>query len=186
MKRILLFVLGFIVAACGPSIKVTYDYDGQADFSKYKTYAFSEDALKLPVNDLNRDRILKAIDTELAAKGFTKSDNPDVLIDLHVKAEKKTEATATTSGTGMYGGGMYGGPWRYGYGGGFSTTQVNYNDYIVGTLFVNMVDKATEKIVWQGRGTKTVDEDASAEKREANINAGAKMIFSKYPPAKKK
>jgi hypothetical protein len=49
-----------------------------------------------------------------------------------------------------------------------------------------MVDKATEKIVWQGRGTKTVDEDASAEKRETNINTGVKMIFSKYPPAKKK
>jgi hypothetical protein len=187
MKRIVLFVMVWmLLAACGPSIKVTYDYDGQADFAKYKTYAFSEDALKLPVNDLNRDRVLKAVETEMAAKGFTKSDNPDVWIDLHIKAEKKTEATATTTGTGMYGGGYYGGPWRYGYGGGFSTTQINYNDYIEGTLFVNMVDKASEKIVWQGRGTKTLDEDASTEKREANIKTGVNKIFTKYPPAKKK
>ena len=187
MKRIVLFVMVWmLLAACGPSIKVTYDYDGQADFAKYKTYAFSEDALKLPVNDLNRDRVLKAVETEMAAKGFTKSDNPDVWIDLHIKAEKKTEATATTTGTGMYGGGYYGGPWRYGYGGGFSTTQINYNDYIEGTLFVNMVDKSTEKIVWQGRGTKTLDEDATTEKREANIKTGVNKIFTKYPPAKKK
>ena len=79
----------------------------------------------------------------------------------------------------------YGGPWRYGYAGGFSTTQINYNEYIEGTLFVNIVDKSVEKIVWQGRATKTLDENADADKRESNINAAVKQIFTKYPPAKK-
>lgn len=184
MKKIFFILLVLVAAACS-SLKVTYDYDGQADFAKYKTYAFTDDAVKLPINDLNRDRILKAVETELAAKGFTKSDSPDVLLDLHVRAEQKTEATATTTGSGMYGG-YYGGPGRYGYGGGFSTTQINYNDYIEGTLIVDIIDRSTEKIVWQGRGTKTVDESATAEKREANINSGVKLIFAKYPPAKKK
>ncbi len=179
MKKLVLFILAAALTACS-TLKVTYDYDGQADFAKYKTYSFSEDALKLPVEQLNRERILKAIENEMAAKGFTKSETPDVLVDLHVKAEKKTEATATTTGGGMYG---YG---RYGYGGGFSTTQINYNDYVEGTLFVNMVDKATEKIAWQGRATKTLDEDVSPEKRETNINYAVKQIFTKYPPVKKK
>jgi hypothetical protein len=181
MKRIALVVMVVLFTACS-TLKVTYDFDGQADFSKYKTYAFSEDALNLPVQQLNRDRILKAVENEMAGKGFTKVEsNPDVLIDLHVKAEQKREATATTTPT--YG---YGGPWRYGYGGGFSTTQINYNDYIEGTLFVNMVDNAAQKIAWQGRATKTIDEDISAEKREQNINYAVKQIFTKYPPAKKK
>lgn len=176
MKKYWIMMLPLVVAACS-SLKVTYDYDSQADFAKYKTYAYSEDALKLPVGDLNRDRVLAAVDRELAAKGFTKSESPDVLIDLHVRAEQKTEAVANTTGG-------YGGPWRYGYGGGFSTTTIDYNQYIEGTLFINMVDKATEKIVWQGRGTKTLDEDATPEKREANINNGVKLIFAKYPPKK--
>lgn len=183
MKKILLVFFVAALTACS-TLKVTYDYDGQADFAKYKTYAFTEEALKLPIEQLNRERVLKAVETEMAAKGFSKSENPDVLVDLHVKAEKKTEATATTSGTGM---GMYGGRYgRYGYGGGFSTTQINYNDYIEGTLFVNIVDKATEKIAWQGRATKTIDEDISPEKRESNINYAVKQIFTKYPPQKKK
>lgn len=179
MKKILVIIFVIGLAACS-SLKVSYDYDKQADFTKYKTYAFTEEALKLPVGDLNRDRILKAIETELAAKGMTKSDSPDALIDIHVKAEEKVDATATT--TPSYGGYGYG---RYGYGGGFSTTQINYNEYIEGTLFVNMVDAAAQKIVWQGRATKTLDEDASAEKREQNINTAVKQIFTKYPPAKK-
>lgn len=181
MKRILIMILAAALTACS-SLKVTYDYDGQADFTKYKTYAFTEEALKLPIEQLNRDRILKAIENEMTAEGFTKSETPDVLVDLHVKAEQKREATATT--TGGYGmGGYYG---RYGYGGGFSTTQINYNDYIEGTLFVNLVDRATEKIAWQGRATKTIDEDVSPEKRESNINYAVKQIFTKYPPVKKK
>lgn len=179
MKKLSILALSLLFAACS-SLKVTYDYDKQTDFSTYKTYAYSEDALKLPVGDLNRDRVIAAVDRELAAKGFTKSDTPDVLIDMHVRAEQKTEAVANTTGPG-YG---YGGPWRYGYGGGFSTTTIDYNQYIEGTLFINMVDKASEKIVWQGRGTKTVDEDASPQKRETNINNGVKMIFMKYPPKK--
>ncbi|MFZ2905567.1 MAG: DUF4136 domain-containing protein [Cyclobacteriaceae bacterium] len=178
MKRIVLVFLVAVMAGCS-SVNISSDFDKQADFSKYKTYTFSEEALKLPVGDLNRDRILKAVETELAAKGFSKSDSPDVIVDLNVKAEQKMDATATSTGPGYYGG-----PWRYGYGGGFSTTQINYNEYIEGTLFVNMVDKSTEKIVWQGRGTKTLDEDADADKREKNINYAVKMIFAKYPPKK--
>lgn len=176
MKKYILSILIVVTSACS-TLKVTYDYDKQAEFARYKTYGYSEDSQKLPVGDLNRDRILQAVDTELAAKGFSKSDNPDVWIDMHIKAEQKVDATATTTPT-------YGGPWRYGYGGGFSTTQINYHEYVEGTLFVNIVDAASEKIVWQGRATKTLDENANAEKREQNINYTVKQIFTKYPPKK--
>lgn len=182
MKKLFLFCLVAVVAASCSSVNVGYDYDKQADFTKYKTYAFSEDALNLPIEQLNRDRILKAVENELAAKGFSKSDNPDVLIDLQVKAKTETEATATNTGAGMYGG-RYGFAGGYGYGG---TTYVSYNEYTVGSLFINMVDKTSEKIVWQGRGSKTIDEDASPEKRENSINSGVKLIFAQYPPKGKK
>lgn len=176
MKKYFILLAVVVVSACS-SLKVTYDYDKQTDFAKYKTYAFSEDSQKLPVGDLNRNRIMSAVDAEMAAKGFSKSDSPDVLIDMHVRAEQKTEAVANTTGPGYYGG-----PWRYGYGGGFSTTTINYNDYIEGTLFINMVDAAKQQIVWQGRATKTLDENATAEKRDKNIKYAVQQIFSKYPP----
>jgi hypothetical protein len=180
MKHVLFIVMVLTMASCS-SVKVAYDYDKQADFTKYKTYAFTEDVAKMPVDDLNRGRIISAVEAELAAKGFTKSENPDALIDIFITAKKRTEAVANTTGPGMYGGGYYG---RYGYGGGFSTTTVSYNDYLDGTMVINMVDKSTEKIVWQGRGTKTLDEDASASKREQNINYAVKQIFTNYPPKK--
>lgn len=179
MKKLLIIALAISMASCS-SVKIAYDYDKQVDFTKYKTYAFSEEVAKMPLDDLNRDRLIRAVEAELAAKGFSKSESPDVLIDLFITAKKRTEAVANT--TGGYGGyGRYG---RYGYGGGFSTTTVDYNEYTDGTLLINMVDKSTEKIAWQGRGTKTIDEDASASKREQSINYAVKQIFTNYPPKK--
>jgi len=126
------------------------------------------------VGDINRNSIIRAVENEISAKGFTMEENPHVFLDIHVKAKQGVSAAATTSGTGY--------PWRYGYGGGFSTTQVNYNEYTEGTLFINMVDMSAEKIVWQGIGTKIPSESASPSKREENINYAVKSVFTKYPP----
>ncbi len=174
MKKLVVLIISFAFLGCS-TIKVTYDYDKQADFSKYKTYSFSESVNDLGVGDLNRDRMIKAVENEMAAKGFTESSDPDLVVDMHIKAKQMVDATATTTG--------YGGRWRYGYGGGFSTTQVSYNEYTEGTLFINLVDMSTEKIVWQGIGTKTLDESANAQKREDNINYAIQQIFTNYPPS---
>lgn len=172
MKNIILSIsVAFILASCS-SISVSYDYDKNANFTTYKTYGYTPEALALGIGDLNRDRLLAAIDAEMAARGFTKSDSPDALVDLIVKAQERTQATATNTG------GYYG---RYGWGGGMSTTTINYDQYVDGTLFVNFIDKSTEKMVWQGRATKTLDENASPQKKETNIKNAVKMIFSKFP-----
>jgi Domain of unknown function (DUF4136) len=180
MKRILVVLLTVVVASCS-SVKTSFDIDKTVDFTKFKTYGYAEDVAKLPLQELDRNRIIGAVDKELAARGFSKSSSPDVWIDLMITAEKKQTATATNTGPGMYG---YGRP--YMYGGGFSTTQINVESYIDGTLFVNMI--ADNKLVWQGRGTKTIDQDASAEKKDKNIAYAVGLIFNQFPikvPAKK-
>jgi len=45
-----------------------------------------------------------------------------------------------------------------------------------------MIDAKKSQLVWQGRGTKTIEPDASEKKREQNINYAVKQIFMKYPP----
>jgi hypothetical protein len=178
MKKFTFLLFILIVAASCSSVKISSDFDKSAGFASYKTYAFTNEAKTLTgVNDLNRNRLLTAVETELAAKGFAKNEtNPDVLIDIQLKGEQKQTATATNSG------GRYGYGYRYGYGGGFSTTTINYDTYVDGTLFIDMIDASKNQLVWQGRGTKTVDPDASQKKREDNINYAVKMIFQKYPP----
>jgi hypothetical protein len=177
MKKLLFPILILVIAASCATIKVSSDFDKTAQFSGYKTYAFTPEALNLNIEELNRKRLITAIENELSLKGFTKSEKPDVLIDVKVTGEQKQTATATS--TGGYGYGGYG--YRYGWGGG-GTTVVNYDSYTEGTVFVNMIDASKSEVVWQGRGVGTVDPAASAEKREKNINYAVKQIFTKYPP----
>jgi len=179
MKKLLFLSIILTIAVSCSSIKISSDFDRSAGFASYKTYAFTQEAMNLPLDDINRNRVLKAIETELAAKGFTKTEkNPDVLIDVNIKAVQQTTATASTTGTGGY----YGRGYRYGYGGGFTTTTINYDTYTDGTLFIDMIDAQKQQLVWQGRGTKTLDPEASQQKREENINYAVKQIFTKYPP----
>ena len=180
MKPFYFTLLVATVIACA-SVTTSFDYDKTADFSKFKTYAFDEHASKLPeINQLDRDRILAAIDVEMAKRGFTKSDSsPDALVDVFIKTEEEMTATATnTGGYGRYG---------YGYGWGGGTTHVDYNKYTKGTLFISLIDRAADKIAWQGRGSKTLNENVKPEKKEQNIKAAVTAIFTKYPkPASKK
>ena len=153
MKKILILLLSLATFSCA-TVKVSYDYDRQAELTNYKTYKLSDGTLNMGVQQLNRDRIIKAVENEMASKGFSKSENPDLLVDVTVAGVEKQTATATTTATGAYG---YRG-WRYG--GGFATTQVNYDNYVEGTMVITFVDASEEKIVWQGRRTKTLNESA--------------------------
>ncbi|HTF16880.1 MAG TPA: DUF4136 domain-containing protein [Chryseolinea sp.] len=179
MKILYYILVVFAVVACS-SVTTSFDYDKSADFSKYKTYAFTEHTAKLPeINQLDRDRVLAAVDTEMAKRGYTKAESsPDILVDVFLKTEEEISATATN--TGGYG------RWGYGYGWGGGTTQVDYNKYTKGTLFISLVDRATEKIAWQGRGSKTLNENVKPERKEENIKSAIAAIFMKYPKAPSK
>jgi hypothetical protein len=174
MRKVLYTLLNIAVITACSSIKTAYDYDRQVDFGKYKTYRFNPNDLTETIGQLNADRLIKAVENELAKKGFSKSESPDAIVDVHIKTQKRQEATATTTGMGGWG--------AYRWGGGFSTTTVNYDEYTDGTLFITLVDAASEKVVWQGTGTKTLSENVSPDKREASIQYGVEQVLSKYPP----
>lgn len=178
MKKLCLFAIAALLAVSCVTMKVTSDFDKTVQFETYKTYAFTEEALKLNVTDLNRNRIISAVENELALKGFTKSETPDVLIDMNIISKTIQTATANTTGSGGY----YGAGYRYGYGGGFSTTTINYDSYEEGTLFVDIIDASNKLLVWQGRVTDTLEENVSVDKRESKISYAIKKIFSQYPP----
>lgn len=175
MKKLLLSFLALSLFSACSTVKVSSDFDREANFPSYKTFAFTQEANQLPVGDINRKRIIDAVSSELALKGLTASDQPDVLIDLKITTQQKETATATNTGG-------YGAGYGYRWGGGFSTTTINYDQYVEGTLFIDMIDNSKKQLVWQGRGVGTLDPDASSEKREKNINYAVKQIFTKYPP----
>ena len=81
MKKLLKFipilVFALVLTSCS-SVRVATDYDREANFDQYKTFAFFKPGIdKAEISDLDKRRILRAIETELLAKGYTKSEDPD-------------------------------------------------------------------------------------------------------------
>jgi hypothetical protein len=160
--------------------KVSYDYNKSADFTTFKTYAH-KDGTKVG-QDLIDDRIVAAIDAQLAAKGLTKVEaNPDVFVIYHVAFDKQKDISTYSSGYGGYG--AYGWGWGGGWAGGTTSTQVR--DILVGTLVIDIADAKKSELAWRGMGVREVNTQANPEKRDKSINEAAKKIFKNYPPKKK-
>ena len=176
-------VIALVAVVVAPALllaqKVSYDYNKAATFASYKTYQ-QKDGTKVgqPLID---DRIVAAIDTELAGKGFTKATaNPDVFVIYHVAFDKQKDISTYSSG---YGGGY--GPYGYGWGGGWAggTTTTQVRDILVGTLVIDIADAKKNEMAWRGIATKEgIDVQTKPEKRDQNITKAVQKIFKNYPP----
>ena len=85
-KTLPLILVTLIITSC-VSVRVASDYDKDADFNSYQTFAFYKTGIdEAEINDLDKRRILRAIETELLAKGYTKSEDPDLLVSIFTKS----------------------------------------------------------------------------------------------------
>jgi hypothetical protein len=174
--------LAALLGACASGPDIRSDYDPSVDFSDYRTYNFFN---PMGIENSNYSSILgqmfrDAIGREMESRGYVKSDDPDLLLNVSARLDDKTKVT--TYNDPMMGGyygyrrGFYD-PW-YGYGYG---TQTHVSQYTEGTVNVDMVDARQKRMVWEGVAVGRVDEDKSnAEVREA-INSGVAQMFSAYP-----
>ena len=173
IKTVVLTVTMAALAAVALAQQITYDFDRTADFSKFRRYAWVRGTI---VDDqLNHDRIVSAINTQLASKGLIQvgsSDDPDVLVAYHASFDRNLQITGFSSGWGGY---------RFG---GSRTGSARTDQIIVGSLIVDVVNVRTKTIVWRGAATRDLDVNASPEKRDKNVNKAAEKVFKNYPPKK--
>ncbi|MBE0571713.1 MAG: DUF4136 domain-containing protein [Ignavibacteriaceae bacterium] len=175
-KSISFFVLLALIGCS--AVSVSTDYDPATDFNTYKTYKWGtandpNDALLK--NQLVLNRVYKAIDNSLTAKGFTKTDNnPDFVVYPHAGTKERTNIES----------------WGYGYGGwwgagpymGWPGGNIDVNQYTEGSLFIDIVDMTDNKLIWRGVGTGVVDAPSSPEEGSQKMNDAVAKILQDFPP----
>ena len=116
-KWIALPLLAVVFLSSCATVNVITDYDRQADFKEYKSYAFYKTGIdKAQISDLDKKRILKAIETEMANRGFVKSQDPDILVSIFTKERERVDVY---NNVGWGWGGFYS-PWAWGPGWGWN------------------------------------------------------------------
>lgn len=173
MKRftIIAVLSVFLFLSSCTSVRVTTDYDTKTNFAQYQTFAFYKKGIdNADINDLDKRRIMFAIEDELMAKGLKKSENPDMLVNIFTKSSEKVDVYNNVH-LGWY-------PWYYGPGFGMQVSK-----YTEGTLFIDIIDAQKKEMVWQGVGSGALN-NLSGAKKELRIKEFVKEILAKYPPSK--
>lgn len=175
MNKLLKFTLPIMIIAllssCS-SVKVATDYDRTANFNTYETFAFYKPGIdQAEISDLDKKRILRAIETELKAKGMNKSQNPDLLVSIFTKT---TENVNIYQNRYAYGYGWGWNPWYWGTG--YNTVSRTTE----GTLYIDLIDASTMQLVWQGMGTGALSLDI--EYKEGQVREIVTQILAEYPP----
>jgi hypothetical protein len=184
--KVALFSIILVLLNSCSSVRVSADYDSNVNFSDYKTFAFFKTGIdRAEISDLDKRRILRAIEAELLNKGLTKSENPDLLVSLFTAAQQRVDVYNNNWGYGGWGwggwgpyGGYYGPGWGWGW-----NNQPNVSTSTEGQLFIDLLDAKKKELVWQGLGTGYLTRNM--EKKDALIKEFVTKIMAKYPPEPK-
>jgi hypothetical protein len=151
---------------------ITTDYDHATNFSQYKTYSW----LKVQAGDsLWEDRIKQDVDSQLAAKGWTRVDSGGSATISAFESTTNQETLET-----FYDG--FGGGWRWrGFGdNGMSTTTTETTR--VGTLTVDIFDAKTQKLIWRGRQSDALSGNPSKNADKLAKDLGS--LFKHFPASR--
>jgi Domain of unknown function (DUF4136) len=145
---------------------VTYDYDKSANFTALTSYAWANGD---PVgDDLNHQRIVSAVDSQLAVKGMHKVDavaGADLLVTYHAIVTHDVAVNGNRAGLTRW-------------------ASARVEAVPVGALIVDIVNAKTHAVVWRGMVSRDLDPKASPEQREKNLNKAVEKLFKHYPPTK--
>jgi hypothetical protein len=159
---------GLLLTTTALAQDVTYDFARATDFTAFETYAWAR-ANGNPVTELIHQRIVHAVDAQLASKGLRQVEenaSPDALVFYHASVSQALDVSGRDRG------GYTPAKWN--------STEVE--QVMVGMLGVDIVHPRTKEIVWRGVATKDLDLKASREKRDENMTQVAQKLFQHYPP----
>jgi len=145
---------------------VTTDYDHHANFSNYKTYSWGQ--LETG-NSLWDQRVKNAIDSQLAAKGWTQLPSEgDVVVNAFGKNRREQNVHVSWSGFDSH-------LW-----GPFGDATPTRDTYHVGTLVVEMSDATSNNLIWRGVLSGTLS--SRPDKDTNKLDNGVREMFKHFPP----
>ena len=172
MKYLIILFVSALLISCGTT--VAYDYDTKTDFSGYQSYNYYPN-IKSNLSNLDNERIIKATDSILIARGFVKSESPQLLINFFA-SEYLTQSNTSIGfgvGTGGYNGGV-------GVSGGVPVG----GDIVKQKITFDFIDNKEDKLIWQAIGNDDLKVKANSQQKDIYYFTVISKILKGYPPKK--
>ena len=172
IKFFFLVALCCLLSSAALAQDVTYNFMPGTNFSNYHTYKWVMIEGGAHPNQIVDAQIKQSVDSQLATKGFTKTDGEkaDLLVGYQIAVNQEKQWNGYGMGGGLRWGGMA------------TATSSTIN---IGTMVLDFYDPASKQLVWTGRATKTLDPSKSQEKNQKNLDKAMTKLLKNFPPTGK-
>jgi hypothetical protein len=181
-------LLGWLLLACslatlagcvtGPTVRT--DFDPEADFSHYKTWAFYQPIAmeQSGYATFYTDRIKADVRREMEARGYAYDEtSPDLRVNFQGIVQQKTDVYSVPRTDYQY---FYSYRARSYFAMPFWYDQTEVSHYREGTLTIDMVDAARNRLVWTGAAIGRVTQKTPQD-RAADTDRAIGEIYLRYP-----
>lgn len=181
-NTILLVLLTITIAACS-GIQVSQDFEQDFDFSGMKTFTWQpndNNEWGLTSNELVDRRIRNAIVNTLTAKQFTLEDSArsDFLVSYNLVVDQRISSSNVSGGVSM------GRSTRGRHGSIGISTGSQISTYDQGTMIIDVVDVASDKMVWRGVSSQALPDLSDPQRLTDRVNETVAAILKQFPPGR--
>lgn len=162
-------ILAVVLAGPVTTQTVKVDFNDKVDFAAFRSYAWKDTQEPAP-NPLNHQRIMRAVERELEAKGLVKAGTgqPDIVVRYFGKIEKKTKGAGRSEETGLQPADR--------------RTVVEFSRVEEVRLILELYTPAGLEPAWSAV---TTDALAPAERLEQQIDDAIARMLEAYPPKRR-
>lgn len=174
---IMFFVLLF-TAGCSVNPTVHSTFNQSTNFNQYKTFGFFQPLdTDSRYESLTSQYLKQATVTEMTQRGFVLSNNnPDLLINFQRGIQDKQEIYDIPV-SGYMG---YNDYWNRGYYGSLAGFRTQVDNYQEGKLNIDIVDRQTNKVIWQGNAVERIDSQ-QLQNLQSSLQKTVSQVFKQFP-----
>ncbi len=182
-KSLLPVLAALLLAACASSPRIETLQAPNADFSGYSSFAFVEPlgTARGGYASLISQQLIFSIRREMEIKGFEYVDDAeqaDLLVNAFTHLDERIRTRPVSD---PFMGRSY---WDYRYG--FYTPWPTYSvrtelqEYTEGTLTVDLIDSASNVMIWEGTARNEISEKTRRDAAQA-IDRAVARLFEQFP-----
>ena len=153
-KLLLLFVLSVLLSACASGPTIVGNTNPGTDFRAFQTYDYHQPlgtdrtgGVRTPLST----RLIASMEAEMRARGLTRSDAPDLLIDFTVSAQDRVDVRTTPTNT------VTRSHWHRGFST-WPTYSTTVRQYTEGSLIVDLIDPNSNRLVAEAGATHRIND----------------------------
>lgn len=177
-----------LLTACASNPRVQSHYDTNVDFSEYRTYNFSKqiETENPDFPELLGFQFIAAVERQMLVRGYTKSDAPDILINVSIDVKDRSRAPkrriCPRYGDYLSRGSIQYQPYSLGSSNyqpvGGRRTMCNYTE---GSITVDMIGVELNRTIWTGVALVRIDENDRNLILARHIINDTSLMFENYP-----